>query len=541
MAIRNAVLINAALESGLISAEVVAKLKVEARRNRADLLDTISFHSRLPVAALYQGYAELHKIPFLGSRQLKPNQEILRKLPTSFMQRRNMIPLSETENEVVIVVDNPEDTSGIEQAKRIFNKEVMVKMASPDVIKTTLHRLLSASRQSSELSAADNISEFDSVASLNEILKQAYLSRGSDIHFEPQKEDFTIRIRVDGRLQDYSQCFSVMQGNSLMSRMKVLMGMDIAEQRAAQDGGMTHTLEDGTEFDIRAATVPTRWGERATLRLLGTDSKELTLAQIGMNEETLNQFTQAINSPYGMILITGPTGSGKSTTLYSALTEIADPELNIMTVEDPVEITMRGIAQVQVNSKVSFAGALRSFLRHDPDVIMVGEIRDSETADVALKAAMTGHLVFSTLHTNNAVSAIARLVDIGAERFLVSSTLLAIIAQRLLRRLCSHCCESKLATVEERRFLKLSDQEVHVHHPVGCANCLGTGYRGRIGVFESLWVDSDVARLIAEGVSESELTSKAKHYSTLWEDGQKKVLAGLISLSELQRIVTMSY
>jgi type IV pilus assembly protein PilB len=286
--------------------------------------------------------------------------------------------------------------------------------------------------------------------------------------------------------------------------------------------------------DIRVATVPSRWGERCTLRILGKETGQLSLKDLGMSGEMLDEFGRAINRPHGMILVTGPTGSGKSTTLYAAIRELQINEVNVLTVEDPIEQTIEGITQVQVSSKMGFAQALRSFLRHDPDVILVGEMRDRETVDIGLRAAMTGHLVMSTLHTNDSVAAVTRLADIGAERYLIGATLIGVLAQRLARRLCNHCRRKRPAEPEELRVLNLpEDSGVELFEPVGCSFCLGTGFLGRIGFFETLWINQDLRLAIAEGVGEREIRRLASNLRTLWQDCCHKVLSGDVALAEV--------
>jgi type IV pilus assembly protein PilB len=363
-----------------------------------------------------------------------------------------------------------------------------------------------------------------------------YLRRASDIHFEPSAFGMRVRLRVDGHLQEYGRTLGGAESEALMTRLKVLSSLDIAEQRMAQDGGLSYQVA-GWEIpptDIRVATVPTKFGERATLRLLGQETGRLSLEKLGMPEGILSGFRQAIDRPHGMILVTGPTGSGKSTTLYAALRELDADDLNILTVEDPVEQIMDGITQVQVTNKVSFGQALRSFLRHDPDVILVGEIRDMETAETALKASMTGHLVLSTLHTNDAVGAVSRLVDIGAERYLIGSTLIGVLAQRLVRRLCPHCRQSRSSTEEERKQLGMEGKtDLQLFDPQGCPHCLGSGFLGRVGLFEALWLDPELSVSIAAGASEDEIRRQAKGLKTLWQDGCEKVLNGDTALTEV--------
>jgi len=350
-----------------------------------------------------------------------------------------------------------------------------------------------------------------------------------------------VRARVDGHLQEYPRPLSPQEGEAVLTRIKVLASLDIAEQRMPQDGGFSYQMQqwEVPEQDIRVATVPARWGERATLRLLGQGTTGLSLEDLGMPAGILAPFRAAIDRPNGILLVTGPTGSGKSTTLYAALRELDSDVRNVLTVEDPIEQVVPGITQVQVGTKVSFATALRSFLRHDPDVILVGEIRDLETAETALKAAMTGHLVLSTLHTNDAVGAITRLADIGAPRYLIGATLAGVMAQRLVRRLCPQCRKLTAAAPHERDALggELPEPLV-LGRPVGCPACLGTGFLGRVGLYEALWVDRPLGELIAAGARESEIRAAAgERYSTLWQDGRTKVLAGLVALSEVERLV----
>ncbi len=541
--LRDTVLINACVQLGLLSPELVTEVQRSARRERKELLTALAFANRMPISAFYRAYAGLHRLPFISGKAIQPSPELLRKLPQSLIERRLMLPLASDENDRIrLVVADPEDHAGIQQVKRILGQTIDIYLAAPKELTHIIQRVTLRSAPQSESSlkdnsgAADNI--FDPVQTLDDIFDEAYLLRSSDIHIEPLKESVQIRIRVDGRLQDYPRNFTPEEGLSLMSRLKVLASMDISEQRMPQDGSLTHTVDNGVEFDTRIATLPTRFGERATIRLLGSDGDALSLQQIGMSIDDLTRFREAIVKPHGMILITGPTGSGKSTTLYSALQEIATDDINILTAEDPVEYVMEGISQVHVSGKVSFADALRSFLRHDPDVIMVGEIRDGETASIAMKASMTGHLVFSTLHTNSAIAAVSRLADLGAESYLIGSTLLSVIAQRLIRRLCPNCKHPKQASTSELQQLGLS-QDTTLYEAKGCANCMDSGYKGRLALFETLWIDNDMAALISQGADESTLQKEAKHFFSLRQDGIAKALQGLTSIEELDRLALL--
>ena len=342
-----------------------------------------------------------------------------------------------------------------------------------------------------------------------EMLHAAILRQASDIHIDPDAEGLQIRFRVDGALERYRRLPMAVQ-SGIVSRFKVLSGMDIAEKRAPQDGGFKHRYgRTGQTIDIRVATLPTKHGERMTLRLLALQTEQLTLERLGMREGDLATFHRFIDQPHGMILLTGPTGSGKTTTLYAAIRRLMErEELNIVTVEDPIEYEIKGVAQMEVDSadKVSFVKALRSVLRHDPDVVMIGEIRDNETADVAIKASLTGHLVFSTLHTNSAVSVITRLADLGVDRFLIAATLRLAVAQRLVRQLCSRCRKQRELTAGEAVAFNHGEFAGRtVFEPGGCIYCAGRGYAGRIGLFEMLPLDEDWSRRISEGAEEANL------------------------------------
>ncbi len=535
--IKPSMLISAAVENGMIDAETLARLQVKARRERIDLLDAVTHHGRFPVSALYRALADVRGLPYIAPRALQADPSLLAKVPDALLYRRALLPISEQEGKILVATDNPDDQISLDMLRRILGRPILLALADPEAMKAAIRetgRLLKPPVGDPDLV---DFGTSESVVELDRIFKQAYLNRATDIHFEPHANGLRVRLRVDGRLQDYPAEFSTQEGQSLISRVKVLSGLDISEQREPQDGGITYHLPPpaARDLDIRVATIPTRFGERATLRIMGQGAEDLSLQGLGLSKTRLLQFREVIKRPYGMILLTGPTGSGKSTTLYAALNEINDPDCNIMTVEDPVEHLIDGLSQIQVSGKVSFSSALRSLLRHDPDVLMVGEIRDAETASVALKAAMTGHLVFSTLHTNDAVSAVTRLSDIGAERYLIAATLLAVVAQRLVRQLCTSCRRARPATDAEKALLAREGQ-ITLFDPVGCANCMGTGYSGRLGLFETLWLDRQVSDRIAQGASEGELAEVAAGLSTLWFDGCEKVLAGSTALEELNRV-----
>jgi len=531
MAISADQLIDAGTRRGLLDPDVVSRLRVEARRDRVDVLDALAAHYRFPLASLYRALAELRGVPFVQPQFEKLPLDLVRKLPQALVQRKLLLPVERDDDTVVVALVDPDDRGSLETVQRILGLKLRPALCDLITLTTTIARVYAAG---TNVLAADA----DPISMLDDILREAYLWRASDVHLMPDEFGLRVRIRVDGRLRDYPISAGPADAAALVSRVKVLSNLDIAEQREAQDGGFSYSLPPpiNREFNIRVATAPTRLGERVTMRLLGQEAHGITLSNLGMQEDDLQRFHQAIRKPFGMILLTGPTGSGKSTTLFAALQEINSPEINIMTVENPIEYTMTGVSQVQVGSKISFADALRSFLRHDPDVLMVGEIRDEETADVALKAAMTGHLVFSTLHTNTACGTVVRLADIGCESYLIGSTMNAVIAQRLVRRLCPHCRVARPATPEECEMLG-AEAGAHLHEPKGCAHCRGTGYSGRVGLFETLWFDDELAHVVARGCNEDELEARAgSRLRRMWADGSVKVLAGMTTLDELREV-----
>ncbi len=370
---------------------------------------------------------------------------------------------------------------------------------------------------------------------INGLIGEAVKYRASDIHVEPYETRLSVRLRVDGVLQEILSLPSKLS-NVLVSRIKVMARLDIAEKRVPQDGRMSLTI-GGKSLDIRVSTLPSRHGERVVMRLLDKDQAHFDLDQLGMGAQTLGRFRKALSEPNGIILVTGPTGSGKTTTLYAGLKQLNDQTRNILTVEDPVEYAVEGVGQTQVNSKVgmTFAAGLRAILRQDPDVVMVGEIRDVETAQIAVQASLTGHLVLSTVHTNDAVSAITRLRDMGVEAFLLASTVKAILAQRLVRRLCPDCKVPVEASAAERALLGVEgDAPVTIYRPGGCERCKYTGYGGRLGLYELVTVDDALRRMIHDDAREADMVETAfRNADTLAQAGFRHVLNGVTSLEEV--------
>jgi len=373
---------------------------------------------------------------------------------------------------------------------------------------------------------------------INALFTQALRDGASDIHIEPFETRSVVRLRIDGTLRDLIELARALHG-AIVSRVKIMAQLDIAEKRLPQDGRITLRVA-GKPVDVRVSTIPTGHGERVVLRLLDKQAGRLDLTRLGMDDVTLAQMDRLIIEPHGIVLVTGPTGSGKTTTLYAALSRLDATALNIMTVEDPIEYDLDGISQTQVNARIdmSFALALRTILRQDPDVVMIGEIRDLETAQIAVQASLTGHLVFATLHTNDAVSAVTRLVDMGVEPFLLASSLIGVVAQRLVRRLCMECRKPFAADAAQLRALGLAPTNGTLYSAQGCAACNRSGYRGRTGIYELLMVDDELRRLVHDRTSEQTLRAHAlaSGMRSLREDGMRWAAQGVISLEEVVRV-----
>ncbi len=480
------------------------------------------------------------------------------QIPPSLAVRRQVLPFAVVDGHVYVACRNVDDRHAFQAIERTLQLPVRPQLAEPESLRRALERLFGdgsgpaggaavparAGRPADRRRAADGESE-DAVSLGEDLLRSAAIRQASDVHIDPSKDSVRIRFRVDGALEEYRHLpLAALSG--MVSRLKVLAGMDIAEKRAPQDGRFTYSPgSGGYAIDIRAATLPTKYGERVTLRLLALQTESLTLERLGMAARDLDCFAQAIQKPHGLILLSGPTGSGKSTTLYAAIRRlISHRELNVVTIEDPVEYDIDGVAQVEVDAadKVSFAKALRSVLRHDPDVVMIGEIRDSETADIAIKSALTGHLVFTTLHTNSAASAVTRLIDMGVARYLVAATLRLVVAQRLVRRACRHCREPRELSAEQATLLGnpgLAGQTVY--QPRGCMYCANKGFVGRLGLFEMMPADAALSRFVAGGAGEVEIAEEMQRRGTarLVDDAAEKLAAGETTVEDVLRAVTI--
>ena len=421
------------------------------------------------------------------------------------------------------------------------NNNEAVQMAEDIGADVDLSRLADEIPESGDL--MDTEDDAPIIRLINAILSQAVREQASDIHIETFEDRLSVRYRIDGVLAEVLSP-KRMLAPLLVSRLKVMAKLDIAEKRVPQDGRISVKIA-GHSVDIRMSTIPSAHGERVVLRLLDTAAGQLHLSQLAMNEQVLAAYQKYLHSPHGIILVTGPTGSGKTTTLYAGLSEINESTRNILTIEDPVEYRLPGIGQTQVNTKVdmTFARGLRAILRQDPDVVMVGEIRDLETAEIAVQSSLTGHLVLSTLHTNTAIGAITRLKDMGIEPFLLSSSLVAVMSQRLVRLLCNECKEEAQPSAAERELLRLDPNETdaRVHRAKGCERCKYTGYRGRTGIYEMIEIDDVMRQMIYESANEQDILTEArKHYPGIETDGRRRILAGETSIEEVMRVTSIA-
>ncbi len=471
------------------------------------------------------------------------------------------VPIGGDDKHLVVATADPLNVEAIAQLRICYERPLKVVVSSPDEITKAINAIRTSlmSDRSSSLSESgkkDDGEDFNNqlkidvtdaddddapiIRYVNAIIFKASSERASDVHIEPYEDRLKVRFRVDGVLYDVASEDKAFQA-AIISRVKVMAGLNIAEKRLPQDGRIGLKIA-GKEVDIRVSTVPTQFGERIVMRLLDKGASVLDVELLGVEPRNLELLKRLLQKPNGIVLVTGPTGSGKTTTLYSCLTHINKPDLNILTVEDPIEYQLDGIGQMQVNPKIdfTFASGLRAILRQDPDVVMVGEIRDQETAEIAIQASLTGHLVLSTLHTNDSAGAVTRLVDMGVEPFLVSSSLLAVVAQRLVRKLCAQCRVPYEISDEELRELNLYPEEVtnrRAYRPGtgSCPACQGTGYTGRVGIHELLLIDDEVRSHILQRLDSNSIKNAAikRGFVSLRTDGGRKVLAGITSVEEV--------
>ncbi|WP_029069731.1 GspE/PulE family protein [Jonesia quinghaiensis] len=481
-------------------------------------------------------------------------------VPGSLCQRYTVLPIGFENGSLLLAMADPGNVLALDDVRQVAQMPVQPVVSTHENLSRALERYIRADGEMDDLANALSEEQQEEEIDLSMlgdsatddapivryvilVVTQAIKDRASDIHIEPTEHDLRVRYRIDGVLHEMQKSPKSTQ-NAVTSRIKILADIDIAEKRKPQDGRMSVT-HNGRKIDLRVATLPTVWGEKIVMRILDNSTASLDLRDLSFGEKNLEIYKESYSKPYGMILVTGPTGSGKSTSLYATLNAVSKPEINVITVEDPVEYRLPGINQVQVNPKagLTFASALRSILRSDPDVVLIGEIRDHETAQIAIEAALTGHLVLSTLHTNDAPSAITRLTEMGIEPFLVGSALDCVVAQRLARKLCDKCKEPYQPT--ERELLSANfpwvpgEEFPQLYRPGGCATCSGTGYRGRLALHEVMQVNEHIERLAVSRSSAAEISETAQKAGmyTLREDGWMKVIEGRTSIEEVLRVV----
>jgi len=477
-----------------------------------------------------------------------PADEFLPVDVSRFFHREHLFAVVRRDERMILVVNDPFDGDVLSTTELLFAEDFAVQVATESVMRNIVHEHYGLSTDaleddpfSADESDIDKLKDMASEAPVikyvNNLIDTAVKRRASDIHMEPFAEGFYIRLRIDGILHEYEITPTSMQA-AVVSRTKLLAGLDIAERRMPQDGKISMRIS-GKAIDLRVSTMPTIYGEGVVIRILEKGNIILDMAQLGMQPDVENGFRKMITVPDGIILVTGPTGSGKTTTLYCALNQINSGSNKIITLEDPVEYQLLGINQIQVRSEINltFAKGLRSIVRQDPDVIMVGEIRDLETAEIAVQSSLTGHLVFSTLHTNDSVSAIARMIDMGVERFLISSSLRAVLGQRLVRCICQECKMVK-GMISDYLGYKPTGEDFELYRGKGCRHCSGTGFTGRIGVYEFLKISEGLGKGISQGLDLIDLRRIAdgEGFVTMFSDGLQKVKAGKTSFSEVMRV-----
>jgi type IV pilus assembly protein PilB len=553
--------------TGLLSADSLAAVRDRSRSG--SFSHALVQHGIGSGERVARDLADRFGMPLVDLPQVGVSREAAHRIPLHVLERVAAIPYAYEDGVLRVAIADPQNLHGIDELRLASDSSVELAVAARDDITAEVRRLARAAeafgaramldedddddeadqeQDEDDLEADDGISEAPLVRLVNSLIFQAAEDGASDMHFEPNENGVVVRFRTDGVLHEVQRIPKRLAAG-VITRLKVLAKMDIAERRKPQDGRISLGAKAaGRTLDVRVASLPTVDGEKLAMRLLDKSKQAPTLEELGLNEEMRQTFEEVIRKPTGALLVTGPTGSGKSTTLYAGLTAINRPEINVITVEDPVEYRLPGVNQVQINVKagLTFAAALRSILRSDPDVVMVGEIRDSETAKISIEAALTGHFVLSTLHTNDAPGAITRLNEMGVEPFLTGSAVSAVLAQRLARKLCTHCCEMYNPSADELLRNRVSPDVAEAmagaafYRKKGCPRCGQTGYKGRIGIFQLLVMTEDIERLAVTRATREELEKKAldQGMRTLWDDGLAKVAAGVTTLEEVGRVLT---
>jgi type IV pilus assembly protein PilB len=548
------------LDDGLVTeAQLLAALD-ETMARGTSLGRTLVELGVLTEGQLVKALANQVGMDFVDLDDYPVDRTAVSMVPGALCRRYSVLPVALEGGSIVLATSDPGNVMAVDDVRSVSGMPVIPVIATHDNLLRAIDRFCRADDEMEDLSQAfedvtaepeADLSKMGDIADddapivrfVNLLVTQAITDRASDIHIEPSEKDLRVRYRIDGVLHETQRAPKQITGG-VISRVKIMSDIDIAERRKPQDGRMS-IVHNGRKIDLRVATLPTVWGEKIVMRILDNSTASLDLRDLSFLEHNYETYRSSYTKPYGMLLVTGPTGSGKSTTLYATLNAVSKPEINVITVEDPVEYRLPGINQVQVNPKagLTFAGALRSILRSDPDVVLLGEIRDHETAQIAIEAALTGHLVLSTLHTNDAPSAVTRLTEMGIEPFLVGSALDCVVAQRLARRLCVKCKELYQPSPEElmaARFPWMPGEPLpEIYRPVGCVTCSKTGYRGRLALHEVMEVSEDIERHAVAHSSSADIAATAVKQGMipLRDDGWQKVVLGDTSIEEILRVV----
>ncbi len=549
----------------LISLQQLRKAQEDQQRSGGNLSHTLAKLGYISDAEITDFLSSQYRLPAINLDEYEIEPEVIRLVTREVCDKHRIIPISKTGSSLVVAMADPTNLHAIDDIKFLTGFNVEPVIASETAIAEALERYHGAGPSYEEVMADFNLDDDDIdftsdqedenilelerasedapvVRLVNVVLLNAIRKGASDIHIEPYEKKLRVRYRIDGVLHE-EMTPPLKLKNALSSRLKIMSQLDIAERRLPQDGRIKLKLGKNREMDFRVSVLPTMWGEKIVLRLLDKSNLQLDMAKLGFEPKPLQDFQWAIHQPWGMVLVTGPTGSGKTTTLYSALSELNQPDVNISTAEDPVEYNLHGINQVQMHDDIglNFAAALRSFLRQDPDVIMVGEIRDFETAEIAVKAALTGHLVLSTLHTNDAPATISRLLNMGVEPFLITASVNLVLAQRLARKICVDCKERvniDRARLEEVGFSDEQIEKGELYHGKGCPTCNGSGYKGRTALYEVMRFGDDLRELVLQGASAAELKMAAIKggMRSLRMEGIEKCLKGVTTIEEIMRV-----
>jgi len=545
------------LEGGHVTREQLTSAVEEQRRLGRSLGRVLVDLGMLTEGQLVAALATQIGLRFVDLSDFPVDGSAVSRVPDPVCRRHSALPIGYEDGKLLVAMADPANVFAIDDLRSMTGLDVKAVVATKADVMAAIDRYHRGDEQMDELTSAMDVQEVEDdlgstgalvedapiVKFVNLLITQAIQDRASDIHVEPTEKDLRVRFRIDGVLHEVMRSpKSITSG--VTSRLKIMADINIAERRIPQDGRLSVNA-NGKKIDLRVATLPTVWGEKIVMRILDNSTAMMQLSDLGFGDENYGVYSKSFVKPYGMILVTGPTGSGKSTTLYATLNIVSKPEVNVITVEDPVEYRLPGINQVQANPKagLTFAAALRSILRSDPDIVLLGEIRDQETAHIAIEAALTGHLVLSTLHTNDAPSAIVRLTEMGIEPFLVGSALDCVLAQRLARKLCAKCKEpyvpTREALVDMRVPLSADEPVPTLYRPIGCSACSKTGYKGRIALHEVMAVTEDIERLAVEHASTLTISKVALEQGmiTLRNDGVAKVKAGLTSMEEILRVV----